>query len=303
MSAPIRVSDWIGEYCLALAHRWNPERLVVILTAYFDESGTHGDSPVTVMAGVMANATQWSRFQTEFSALKAKYNFRVLHAKKFKRRAGDFKGRNVLDQLALLTDLAKLSEGPIFRECVTFTLDNAEYEALLKGGEKPRRLRIPSRYGLCFRNCLLHFILHTVKHSDDFISAPKLHFVLESGHRNWAEVRDIFKEVKEEIKSITASIDLLGDITFADKNSCDPLMMADFLAHYAWLMASGQMGPAPTAQPYLEPDTTVLPEGESGVTHMRFEPGGMATLKSALIEKLQTKKASAKPPSSGEQSS
>lgn len=302
MNTLIRASDWIGEYCLALAHRWDPERLVVILTAYLDESGTHGDSPVTIMAGVLANATQWAHFQTEFSALKAKHNFRVLHAKKFKRRAGDFKGRNVFDQVALLDDLAKLSEGRTFRECVTFTLDNAEYEALLKGGEKPRRLRIPSRYGLCFRNCLLHFILHTVN-SDDLFSAPKLHFVLESGHRNWSEVRDIFKEVKEEIKSVTGGLDLLGDVTFADKNCCDPLMMADFLAHYAWLIASGELGPAPAARPYLQPDQTVLPEGESGVTHIRFEPGGMADLKSALIEKLQTRRTSAKPAPSGEQSS
>jgi len=300
VNAPIRASDWIGEYCLALAHRWDPERLVVILTAYFDESGTHGDSPVTIMAGVMANASQWARFQTEFNALKAKHGFRVLHAKKFKRRGGDFKGKSVWDQLALLEDLAKLSD--TFREAVTFTLDNAEYKTLYRGGEKPRRLRIESRYGLCFRNCLLHFILHTVNRRTEITSPPKLHVVLESGHPNWSEVRDIFREVKKEIISLGA-YDLLGDITFADKDNCDPLMMADFLAHYAWLNATGEI-PRPEAaldRPYLEANQPG-DSPESGVTHLRVGPGGLADLKNALIEKLNAKKTT-KSPSSGGQSS
>jgi hypothetical protein len=66
MNAPIRQSSYVRELCIALAHRWEPERIFVILTAYLDESGTHGDSPITVMAGVMANATQWARFEAEF---------------------------------------------------------------------------------------------------------------------------------------------------------------------------------------------------------------------------------------------
>ena len=48
-----------------------------------------------------------------------------------------------------MLDLAKLTEST-FTEAVTFTLDNAEYEASYRGGDKPRRLRIESKYGLCF---------------------------------------------------------------------------------------------------------------------------------------------------------
>jgi hypothetical protein len=50
-------------------------------------------------------------------------------------------------------------------------------------------------------------------------SAAKLHFVLESGHRNRNEAGDIFAEVKKEVQRY--GLDVLGDVTFADKDNCD----------------------------------------------------------------------------------
>jgi hypothetical protein len=41
----------------------------VILSSYFDESGTHDASPVTIMAGILGNAGQWIRFQKELDGL------------------------------------------------------------------------------------------------------------------------------------------------------------------------------------------------------------------------------------------
>jgi hypothetical protein len=78
----------------------------VILTAYLDESGTHSDSPVTIMAGVLANAEQWTLYEAEFSELKLKHGFRIFHTKKFKRRTGDFKGWHPFQQAVLILDLA-----------------------------------------------------------------------------------------------------------------------------------------------------------------------------------------------------
>lgn len=62
----------------------------MILTAYFDESGTHGGSAVTVMGGIMANARQWTDFEAAFVGLKKKYGFEIFHTKKFKKRAAIF---------------------------------------------------------------------------------------------------------------------------------------------------------------------------------------------------------------------
>jgi len=303
MTAPIRQPSFVRELCEAVAHRWQPDRIFVVLTltTYLDESGTHGGSPVTVMAGIMANAYQWNRFEAEFDRLRAHYGFRVFHTKKFKKRDGDFQGWHPLRQLALMHDLAMLTSAEgAFIDSVTVTLDNADYKANYISGEKPRRLRLESKYGLCFRNCLMYFILEGMKWIHEG-SPPKMHFVLESGHPNRFEALDIFNEVKREVKGYGA--DLLGEVTLADKDERTPLMIADFLAHTAFMM--GQRNEHPVNElPFLErsKQPSLLP-GEGGVTHLRFAPGGLADLKKVLIEKLQAKNASAKPSSSGEQSS
>jgi hypothetical protein len=108
-----------------LAHEWRPERIVVALslTAYCDESGTHDGSPVTIMSAIMASAHQWQNFEREFAMLKLKYGFNTLHTKKFKRRAGDFKGWSRFKQLSLLNDLKMVCDSSAFSEAVIFTLE------------------------------------------------------------------------------------------------------------------------------------------------------------------------------------
>ena len=41
MKIPIRHMSFARKWCIAFAHRLEPERIFVILTAYLDESGTH----------------------------------------------------------------------------------------------------------------------------------------------------------------------------------------------------------------------------------------------------------------------
>ena len=134
----------------------------MILTAYLDESGTHEGSPVTVMAGILANARQWETFESEFRRIKSRHGFRVFHTKKFKKKEGDFRGWSTRRCLALMSDLAPITASA-FTEGLSVTLHNADYEAEFRSGEKPRKMRIDSPYGFCFRNCLIFFMLEGLK--------------------------------------------------------------------------------------------------------------------------------------------
>lgn len=286
MNALIRHSGHIAELCIALAHRWEPERIFVILTAYLDESGTHDGSPVTVMGGIVANAGQWKRFEARFRGVKKRHHFKIFHTKKFKKRNGDFKGWSDRQMLALMNELGQITSAA-FTEGVTMALDNELYERDYKGGQTPKKLRLDSKYGLCFRQCLLFFILEGLKriHRDQY---PKLHFVLESGHKNAGDALRIFNEVKKELQG--NDCDMLGDLVFADKDQCDPLMMADFLAHTAFMMDGKSDGPQypiglhPIPRPPMRRD-------ETGVTHLTFKPGGLADIKSVLADRLKSKSA------------
>ncbi len=67
----------------------------MILTAYIDESGTHGPSPVSVMAGYVADARQWHKFDKRTSKLFRRYGVDICHAIDLKRGDGAFRGWSV----------------------------------------------------------------------------------------------------------------------------------------------------------------------------------------------------------------
>jgi hypothetical protein len=275
-----RDSDFIGELCIALAHQWDPERIfVVIYTAYFDESGTHDGSRVTVMGGIMANALQWGRFDVDFRRIKKRYGFNIFHTKKFKNKSGDFKGWPNEKCLALTLSLAEITS-EAFANSVAMALDNAEYERDYKLGERPAKVRLDSKYGLCFRNCLYHFAMEILKRRHKS-NLPDLHVVLEAGHPNFGDAERVFTEVKAELDAIGAKF--LRTITKAAKDECDPLMMADFVAHTTYLM---------------ERDGRPRPNGSSGsrqpgegqsISHLRYEPGGLAKFKQEIVRRATIK--------------
>jgi hypothetical protein len=64
----------------------------MIRTTHLDESGTHDQSPISVMAGYLGTATQWQRFETDWTALLRKAGVPHIHAvepfKRTKQRVG-----------------------------------------------------------------------------------------------------------------------------------------------------------------------------------------------------------------------
>jgi hypothetical protein len=232
MGAPIRTSGFARDLCFALAHEWQPDRLLMFgYTAYLDESGTHEGSETTVMGGMLARADHWKGFEEIFEAIQKKHRFRIFHTKKFKRRVGDFKGWTNEQCLALIRDLSVLT-GFGRGEGVTVSLNNALYRDVYRKPSVPVRGHFDSRYGLCFRQCLGHLISETVKRKYRK-KIPRLDVILEAGHENAGDAQRIFLELKRQFAA--HDLDILRHIAFVDKDECGQLMMADFLAHKAML--------------------------------------------------------------------
>src|SRR6267143_1149663 len=55
------------------------ERVIVALTAYFDESGTHANSPAVSVAGYLASDASWSAFADDWREALAIYNIPAFH--------------------------------------------------------------------------------------------------------------------------------------------------------------------------------------------------------------------------------
>jgi hypothetical protein len=263
---------FIRELCIALEHRWNPDAIFMLFTAYLDEADTHGAAPHMIMAGFLGTGRQWELFLRHLRKIQIEDNFNIFHATEFKHHAGEFATWSNPKSARLpykLTDLVEtaLDQG------ITFDLRHQVYISEYRNTPNPKGIPYDSQYGLCFRYCLSYLINKLVaigkKH--------RLRVVLERGHKNALDCERIFDESKLTLQA--KGIDILGDFTLARKEEAAPLMVADFLAHsYLMIRNSGE--------PIGDPDT----RDEAGAPHLRkarllhlgLEEGAIRELKKRL---------------------
>ncbi len=93
---------------LALFHRLEPERLFVIVSAYIDESGTHG-SPVTILGGVVGRLGQWSSFDPQWKRLLKRKGLTYFHSKEMRHTQGEFNGWRITQKHDFMGAASKIS--------------------------------------------------------------------------------------------------------------------------------------------------------------------------------------------------
>jgi hypothetical protein len=110
----------------------------------------------------------------------------------------------------------------------------------------------------------------------------RLHIVLESGHRHAMDAERAFHEEATALEK--AGCDLLAGITFAKKDRCDPLMVADFLAHTTYMRGESWEPPPP------DEDLRYTQE-KASLIHLGFDPGGLAEFKASLVDQWNARRA------------
>jgi Protein of unknown function (DUF3800) len=231
MGAPIPHSDWVGSLCIALAHRWEPERHFMILTAYFDESGTHAGAEVSAMAGFMGDARQWRKFEKRVGKLFARYRVDVFHGIDLRRGHKDFDGWKV-DRKIEFTDEFQHIINETLESGVSAFIRDDDYKYYL-GLTWPKRTRWDSKYGLLFRGCL-SVTIGSVEQIP-LAKEPRLNIVLEDGHTNADDALRIYKWAQGKFGQSR----VLSGLTYSNKKDCLPLAAADMFAYGAWSQRVG----------------------------------------------------------------
>lgn len=233
MNAPMRPSDFIGELCIALAHRWESERILMVFTAYLDESGTHAGAPISAMAGFVGDARQWRKFEKRVGKLFKRFQVNVFHAIDVRRGHKDFEGWTVDRKIEFHDEFQHIINETLESSVVSFIRDE-DYKYYLSLNW-PRKTRRDSKYTIMFRACLAQTI-DVVGHIPQ-TTEPRLHVVVEAGHKNSEDARRNYEWVQDRI--IQARRALAG-LTFSNKQDCLPLAAADLFAYTAWGEKVGQ---------------------------------------------------------------
>jgi hypothetical protein len=217
----------IANLSVALFREWRPERLFVIFTAYLDESGTHGGSPITLMSAFLGSARQWQNFEKDYVKLRRIYGFSVFHAKDWRDTDGEFEGWSRQKKNQFVWDFFKIIDERLAAGVSAF-LKNDEYSKYYSGCDRPHRARWDTKYAICFRAVLSMLLAEMDKRArPDKVNT--LHLVLERGAKNAGDAILIFNWIKDNIWPEDA--DLLGTMTFDGKRECPALATADLLAY------------------------------------------------------------------------
>lgn len=218
----------IKRLALALYHRQSAGALFMVLTAYFDESGTHGaTSPATVVSGFLANSEQWAEFEHRFDGVCNKFGADRYHSRSLWGSKGCFEGwplNKKGDFHHSITDIIKETLDVGF----SASLSRDDYNKFYKSLNFPRKIRKDTEYGLCFRHCMYFASRYAVDVGDE------VNFVLESGHKNSGDAVRVFEDFKYRMDG--AHRGFIGVISFDGKESCAPLGAADMFAHNVFKM-------------------------------------------------------------------
>jgi hypothetical protein len=221
----------MGRLALSLRPSDPHKGLYVVFTGYYDESGTHGGSPFTILAGFVGNAEHWARFEGEWRKVLRKYGLTHLHAKHLFHRQKQHKGWKPQQIRRLMADILYVIQErldphrDLFFATKTKLNENDYIKSYIENGPLKGE-RLDSRYAVCFR-AFLDFNLIWVKGRE--LSDIPLNFVLEAGHCNAGDALRVFNETKADKR--VAHRHLIGSIAFGDKKEFPALQAADMLAY------------------------------------------------------------------------
>jgi hypothetical protein len=206
------------------------ERVMASFAAYFDESGTHGDSRILTLAGYVAKVEQWVEFSREWDELLKQENLTHFHMSKFEARQGEFAGwdneRRLRVQQRLIGIIKRRVNFGIF--CAVNLVDYEE--TMTEWG----RDAFGSPYSFCVKLCLAFVSLISQKYNR---TEPIAYFIEHGAGYN--------HEISESVRATFANGTMrnllrLGSLTFIDKKAALPIQAADLLAYEVWKDASNR---------------------------------------------------------------
>ena len=203
----------------------------MILTVHIDESGTHADSPISVMAGYVDNATRWKHFEADWAALVAKTGVRHIHTVDLLKRTRQFKGWKPEEVNALVISLDNVIARHLQLGFSVIVRDD-DYRNIYGAGPHPRRPQKDSKYGVLFRACLV-FVPGVIASELKLVGQTAMaepttiNFALEGGPKN-GDARRLFDLYKKD--TLPEWRHLVGTFKTSTKDSVGA-QAADFLAY------------------------------------------------------------------------
>lgn len=192
--------------------------LVNLVECYFDESGTHNDSPAMCVAGYIIEKSEALNLSHEWQVELDKYGLEYFHMVECAHGIGIFKDLPSLDRINIATRMIEIIKKRTIAG-LSITVNEEEYREVVPSG-----CLLGSPYSFCISS-ILTWLRHWL---DTGVSVDKTAFFFEAGHQSQKQsngiMNDLFKDktMREKYK--------YSSHTFVDKKDFMPVQAADLLA-------------------------------------------------------------------------
>lgn len=193
-----------------------------MLKAYLDESGTHADSPVVCISGVLFEASAAVRLDKEWKKALSEAGIDYFHAVECAHLTGEFKKHDRASATKLYIHLIGLLNKYACGWASVYSLPKDKFDEFRKGKWDY------GQYATCSHFCML-LLRKIAKH----LHHDKISFTIEAGHENMGELRNLLKELSRlGYKK--------GPWQFNEKDDLRPLQAADIVAYESWKRVNEQ---------------------------------------------------------------
>ena len=193
-----------------------------MFVCYLDDSDAEQSSVMT-LAGYTASLENWEKFEKRADRLLNSYGVPILHAKEFQDTKGAHKGWSQVKKNAFIDGLYGIAAAT-----VTVGLSRSAQKKTFRARQLETGINPwMSAYGYAFGS-----IIHTLTRGSSLsaqIQKEGLSFVVESGHKNNAEIEQFFHKVKNQ--EIYKGI--LRSFAFSGKAESRAIQLADFYAFFS----------------------------------------------------------------------
>jgi len=198
-----------------LVSRGNHEAILV-LKAFFDESGHSASSSFVCMGGCIASLEAWSAFEKEWEQKLNEYGITCFHMTDFESNWGEFKGweNEPAKHKACLADLVNIMNDHI--DLYIGTSENVE----------DHKLSPPPKVDPYF-NCLMTCIDHIASYVSDLPGDQRLETVFADHPEFGRRVRQLYPEVR----AVSGMYGKLATDTYGFPRDILPLQAADIVAY------------------------------------------------------------------------
>jgi hypothetical protein len=167
----------------------------MIWTAYFDESGTHDESPIMLMGGFLAPAEKWKCFDADYRHLLDDNGVSYIHGTELLHGKGQYRGWGPKTINALILSVQGLINKHLGFGFISVIRRN-DYDEIYKSGQQPKKLPKDSKIGVLFRASLGFLPEAVIRENKEEARQAQINVVLESGGPNPGGVVGIFNELK-----------------------------------------------------------------------------------------------------------